>query len=102
MGQIELNRVLILSWIVWDRTVFDIETVLTLNGIVWKGFDIQLCVNKFILILNWIVWIITVCLNWIAFNGNVFDNWIVYSCKTELTKTDLIICIKMDLALKSL
>ena len=42
-----------LNWIVWNRTGFDIETVLR---------------------LNWIVWIRTVWLNWIAWNRNVFDN----------------------------
>ena len=53
MGQIELNCVLILNWIVWNRNVFVIETELT---------------------LNWIVWIRTVWLNWIALNRNVFDD----------------------------
>ena len=41
------------NWIVWNGTVFDIETVL---------------------MLNWIVWIRTVWINWIAWNRNVFDN----------------------------
>ena len=54
-----------LNWIVCDRTVFDIETVLTLNWIVW---------NRTILILNWIVANRTVQQNWIAWNRNVFDN----------------------------
>ena len=40
-----------LNWTVWNRTVFDIETIL---------------------ILNWIAWIITVWLDLIA--RNVFDN----------------------------
>ena len=53
IGQIELIYVLMLNWIVWNRTVFDIESVLT---------------------LNWIVWIRTIWLNWIAWNRNVFDN----------------------------
>ena len=53
MGQIELNCVLMLNWIAWNRTVFDIETVLMLNQIVL---------------------IRTVWLNWIAWNRNVFDN----------------------------
>ena len=35
MGQIELNCILMLYWIVWNGTVFDIETVLMLNWIVW-------------------------------------------------------------------
>ena len=42
-----------LDWIVWYRTVFDIETVL---------------------MLNWIVWIRTIWLNCIAGSRNVFDN----------------------------
>ena len=42
-----------LNRIVWNRTVFDIETVLMLNRIVW---------------------IRTVWLNWTAWNRNVFDN----------------------------
>ena len=53
IGQIELNCVLEQNWIVWNGTVFDIETVLR---------------------LNWIVWIRTVWLNWIAWKRNVFDN----------------------------
>ena len=47
MGLIELN------YIVWNGTVFDIETVF---------------------MLNWIVWNRTVWLNWISWNRNVFDN----------------------------
>ena len=42
-----------LNWIVWYRTVSDIETIL---------------------MLNWIVWIRTFWLNWIAWNRNGFDN----------------------------
>ena len=34
MGQIRLNCVLMLNWIVWNGTVFDLETVLTRNWIV--------------------------------------------------------------------
>ena len=58
MSQIELNCVLMLNWITWNRAV------LTFNC-VW---------TKTINILNWIVWIRTVWLNWIAWNRNVFDN----------------------------
>ena len=48
MGQIELNCILMLNWIVWNgifcmlnwivwnKNVFDIETVLKLNWIVWN------------------------------------------------------------------
>ena len=76
---LHLNCVLILNWIIWNWTVFDIETVLTLNWIV-----IYNCLNK----LN--------CLKEKCF-------WqIVYSCLTELFEIELIIYIKMDLALNNL
>ena len=57
-----------LNLIVWNRTVFDIETVLTLKWVVWnKAVLIFNCVwTKTILILNWIVWIRIVWLNWIV------------------------------------
>ena len=48
MGQRELNCLLMLIWIGWNRTVFGVSTIIT---------------------VNWIVWI-----NWIAWNRNVFDN----------------------------
>ena len=35
-----------LDWIVWNRTVFDIETVLVLNWIVWNKTD-YLYKNRF-------------------------------------------------------
>ena len=41
-----------LKWIIWNWTVFDIETVLT---------------------LNWIDIYITAWINWIVHNGNVLD-----------------------------
>ena len=59
-----------LNWIVWNWSVFDIETVLMLKGIVWN----RTVSTKSILILNWIGWIRTVLLNWIDWNRNVFDN----------------------------
>ena len=59
MGQIELNCVLMLNWIAWNRAILTFNCVFTLKGIVW---------------------IRTVWLNWIAWNRNVFDNWTVYSC----------------------
>ena len=101
MGQIELNNVLMQNWIVWNRTVLDIETVLfiaikmdlaldnlqelichktqTNNRIV---FTFKLCTNSKLnclkwncfCLLNWNVWIKTVWLNWIAWNSNIFDN----------------------------
>ena len=55
------------NWIVWNSTVFDIETVLTRTV-----FDIET--------VHWIVWIRTIWLNWIAWNRNVFDNQTVYLC----------------------
>ena len=64
-----------LNWIVWNRTVFDIETVLMVNGIVWYRTVLTfncVCI-KTIFMLNWIVWIKTVWLNWRAWNRNVFD-----------------------------
>ena len=63
-----LNNVL--NWIVWNRSVFDIKTEVTLNGIVWN----KIVLTKTILILNWIVWIRTDWLKWIAWNRNVFKN----------------------------
>ena len=35
MGLIEQNSVIILIWIVWNRTIFDIETVRKQNLIIW-------------------------------------------------------------------
>ena len=52
--------------------------------------------------LSWIVWNRTIWLNWITWNRNVFDNSSVYSCQSELFEIELIICIKMDLALNNL
>ena len=53
MGQIELNCILILNWITWNRTVLTFNCVFT---------------------LNWIVWNRTVWQKRIAWNRNVFDN----------------------------
>ena len=65
-----------LNRIVWNGTVFDIETLLTLNWIVlYRTILTFNCVwTKCTLILNRIDWIITVWLNWIAWNRNVFAN----------------------------
>ena len=53
---------LMLKWIVKNRTVFDIGTVLTLKGIIW----------------NWTFFkkkpTYTVLLNGIAWNRNIFEN----------------------------
>ena len=58
LGQIELNCVLMLNWIVRNRTVLTFNCVYTISMI----------------ILNWIVWNKTVWLNWIAWNRDDFDN----------------------------
>ena len=73
MGKKGLNCVLMLNW---NRTVFDVETVLMLNWIVWNRTVLTFnCVwTKTIFILNWIVWIRTVWLKWIAWNRNSFDD----------------------------
>ena len=64
-----------LNWIIWNITIFHIETVLT---------------------LNWIVGNRAVWLNWIALNRKVFDNktllmlnWIVWNRTVSLYKMDL-------------
>ena len=75
MGQIELKCVLILNWITWNRTVFDIKTIFTITELLKIELFWYLTVCKQnILILNWIGWIRTIWLNWLAWNRNVFDN----------------------------
>ena len=54
-----LNYLLTQKCMVYNGTVFDIETVIR---------------------LNWTVWNRTVWLNWIAWNSTVSDNSIVYLC----------------------
>ena len=69
------------NWIIWNGTVFDIETVPTLNGIVWYRTLLTFnCVTKINILLNWIGWIRTVWINWIAWNRNDFDDSTLYSC----------------------
>ena len=56
-----------LNWIVLNWTVFDIETVLTLNWIVIYNYLNSLKLKCFwqlnlILMLNWIVWNRTICI----------------------------------------
>ena len=55
-----------LNWIVWNGTVFDIETVLTLNWIVIYRtvLTFNFVQRKSILVLNWISGIRIVWLNW--------------------------------------
>ena len=63
-----------LNWIVSNWTVFDIETVLT---------------------LNWIVIYITVWIHWIVWNRNVFDKLCTHA---KLNCFELIIYIKVDMS----
>ena len=51
--------------------------------------------------LNWIVWIRTVWLNWIAWNRNVLTIYLSTHAKLYYLK-QIIICIKMDLALNNI
>ena len=84
MGQIELNSVLVLNWIAWNRNVFTfkLHTYVKLNCLKWNCFcmlnwnvwnrtvfDIET-----VLTLTWLVWNRTVWINWVAWNRNVFDN----------------------------
>ena len=84
------------NWTVWNRTVFNIETELTLKWIV--SYRTVLTFNCILLnsmlLLNWIVWIRTVWLNRIAWNRNSFRqlnsvlmlNWIVWNRTVYLNK----------------
>ena len=71
-----------IKWIARSGTLFTIETVLTINWVVWNRtvLTFNCAWTKTILILNWIVWIRTVWLNWIDWNRNAFDCQPVYSC----------------------
>ena len=72
MGQIELNCVLMLNWITWNKTVltFKLPTDAKLNCLEWNCFCMQnmLIWNRTVfnietaLALNWIVWNRTVYL----------------------------------------
>ena len=72
MGQIELNCVLTLSWIVRNRTVL----------LFWHVY--------YVLMLNWIIWNRTVSLNRIAWNRNFLTllmlKWIVWNRTDYLYK----------------
>ena len=71
IGQIKLNCVLMQNWIVWNKTDFDIENVLTLNRIVWNRTIFTFnCLWPKTIIINWTVSIRTVWLNWIYWNRN--------------------------------
>ena len=82
-----------LNWIVWNGTVFDIDTVLTLNWILHHV--------KNIFILNWIVWNKTVWQNWIAWNRNFLTIKLCTNAKLNYLKK-MFILITVDLALNSL
>ena len=53
-----LKSVLMLKWILWNGTVFDIKTELTLNWIVLCRTVLTfICVSiKYVLMINWITW----------------------------------------------
>ena len=58
MGKIELNYVLMLNWIIWNRTVSDTETVYVYETKLFKMelfWHLTVGKQKTILILNWIV-----------------------------------------------
>ena len=76
MSQIELNCVLTLTWITWNRTISTIKqrTYAKLNCLKWNCLAFNCVWTKTILKLNWIIRIRTVWLNWIAWNRNIFDN----------------------------
>ena len=102
IGRIELNCVLTLDWITWNRTDFQLHTYAKLNCLKWNCF----CM------LNWNFWIRTVfdvetvlTFNWILWYRTVltFDCKQKYTYKkTELLEIKLFICIIMDLALNNL
>ena len=84
-----------LNWIIWNWTVFDIETVLTLNWIV-----IYNCLNKLnslkykcfwqlncVLMLNWIVWNRTDYLHKNRFGYNNLQKLIHHKTKPNQTKS---------------
>ena len=84
-----------LKWIIWNRTVFEIEIWSTLN---WNVYDrIVLTFNCVwtisVFLLNWISWIRTAWLIWIAWNRIVFHNqtvyWITWNTTEYLHKMDL-------------
>ena len=78
-----------INWTAWNRTVFDIETVLILNWIVWirtVWFTEYLEVNVFD---NYTVYLHLNCvlmLKWIVWNGTVFDIETLLRVKLNLFK----------------
>ena len=55
MGQIELNSVFVLNWIVWNRHFWHLNSVFKLNWIVWNitvyMYRIKLALNR----LQWLI-----------------------------------------------
>ena len=124
MGQKELDCVLMLNWIAWNRTVLisKLHTYTQLNSLKWSCFWMlnwivwirNVFEIKTILTLNWIVWNRTIftfnsvktktihILNWNVWIRTVRLNWITFKLCTELFEIELFICIKMDLALSNL
>ena len=76
LNRLEWKCFCMLDLIVWNRTVFVIETVIMLTWIFKNRTVLTFnCVyTKCIHILKLIVWIRTVWLNWIAWNRNILDN----------------------------
>ncbi len=79
------NYLCMLNLVVWNRTVFDIETVLTLNWIVWNRTVLTFKLRTYDK-LNCLKWNCFCMLNWIVWNRTVFDietvlmlNWIVWT-----------------------
>ena len=81
IGQIELNCVLMLSWIVWIRTVFWAMKLCTnakLNYLKWNCFlTLKLCTYAK---LNYLRQDCFCMVNWSVWNRTVFDVETVYLC----------------------
>ena len=87
MSQIELNCVIMLNWIVWNRTVFDI---FMLNWIAWNR---TVSAMETVFMLSWIVWNRTVFYIQLCVNKKLYLHW------TKLFEIELFIWIKMELPL---
>ena len=90
-----------LNWIVRNKTIFDAETVLTLNIIVWNRIVLKLtvCKRNLYLYLTELVE-----LELFVFKEYLKEKclWqIAYSCEIELLEIEQIICVKIDLASKT-
>ena len=83
-----------LNWIVWNGTVFDIWTVLTLNWIVWNRTVLTFKVHTYAKLNSlkctvFDIWTVLI-LNWIVWNRTVLT----------LKNIKLFICIKMNFCSK--